>query len=503
MTVVDPLRTLRGFAVPIVIAVVGIGSGDVGLSLRLAPVMLAGALLLGLVPWLTTRWQVTPTQLQVRRGLISRRVVTAPLDRVRSVDLEASLLHRVLGLVKVQVGTGVDDTRIELDALARHEAHALQAWLLAQRAAPAPADHADHAERVAEAAPPTPPVEELARIDWSWLRFAPFSLARLVVVAGTLGVLSQVLDDVDLVSRERVEGVRDFVLAQALAAVLVVGVVGALVAWVALSTIGYVLQWWDLRLVRTDGSLRMTAGLVTTRSTTVEEARVRGVRLSEPPLLRLVGGAELAVLATGVGSGGTTSVLPPSPRTVDVEVGHRVVDAGEADRPLDLPLTGHGPAARRRAHLRALRGVLPPVAAVVAAAVWWVVPPAAAATAVAALLLLALGVGELSWRHLGHALTPAHLVAGAPAASRTRTVLETDGVIGWNVTQGWFQRRAGLVTLTATTAAGPERVVVHDVPRQAALDLATRATPGLLEQFLVGNGVERPGGRSGATAQEP
>ncbi len=83
-------------------------------------------------------------------------------------------------------------------------------------------------------------------------------------------------------------------------------------------------------------------------------------------------------------------------------------------------------------------------------------------------------VAEASYRHLGHALAPdpaapTHLVVGHAQAARVRTVLETDGIIGWVVTESWFQRRLGLVDLVATTAAGAEKVVVHDVPRERAV----------------------------------
>ena len=47
----------------------------------------------------------------------------------------------------------------------------------------------------------------------------------------------------------------------------------------------------------------------------------------------------------------------------------------------------------------------------------------------------------------------------------------------------WFQRRAGLTSLVATTAGGAQRVMVLDVPEAAGVDLARRATPGLVEQF--------------------
>ena len=47
----------------------------------------------------------------------------------------------------------------------------------------------------------------------------------------------------------------------------------------------------------------------------------------------------------------------------------------------------------------------------------------------------------------------------------------------------WFQRRAGLVTLVATTAGGSQRVVVVDVPEDVAVALAGHALPGLVDQF--------------------
>ena len=66
-----------------------------------------------------------------------------------------------------------------------------------------------------------------------------------------------------------------------------------------------------------------------------------------------------------------------------------------------------------------------------------------------------------------------------------RTVLETDGIIGWALTETWFQRRAGLADLVATTAAGAEKVVVRDVPRTRAIELADTATPGVLTAWTA------------------
>ncbi|SEB51982.1 putative membrane protein [Nocardioides exalbidus] len=485
----DPVKAVGQSIVPVVVALVGISQNPRYWPIIL-PIAIVGPVLFGVLPWLTTHYRLTSTQIQVRKGILNKQTSTAPLDRVRSVDLEASLLHRVLGVQKVQVGTGVDDDRITLDALAVADAQALRTTLLHRRSAPEPAtvaeapDAGDDAS--AERAPrPTTYVEPaptvLARIDWSWLRFAPFSLGRLVIVAGAVGLFSQFADNLPIWNEDTATSAWQWITQFALAVVAVVLLVGALLGWLVVSVGGYVVQWWNFLLVREHGSLHLTSGLFTRRSITVEEAKVRGVRLTEPVLMRGVGGAELATLATGV-EDGVTTVLPPCPRGVAIGVGETVLDHSG---PLTEPLVAHGPKAHRRAWFRQVRNSLDVVLVAAVAwwfldfSIWWVV-----ALAVVAVLLGA-AAGEASYRHLGHRLAGDHLVAGSGVLARIRTALETDGIIGWVVTQSWWQRRIGLADLTATTAAGDERVLVRDVRLEVAVALADETTPGLLTGFLA------------------
>lgn len=477
----DPVKAIGQAIVPVVVALVGISQSGGRFGWVILPVAVLGPLLFGALPWLTTHYRLTDTQIQVRRGVLNKNTSTAPLDRVRSVDLEASLLHRILGLQKVEIGTGVDDDRITLDALAAADAHALRTTLLRRREAPeatpgTDADEVDGPVPVPVAAP-----AELARIDWSWLRFAPFSLARLVLLAGAVGVLSQFGDNLPIWNEETARSTWDWVMQFALVAVIAVLAVGGLAVWLVVSVTGYVVQWWRFLLVREHGSLHLTSGLFTTRSITVEEAKVRGVEMTEPLLMRVVGGAELSTLATGV-EDGVTQVLPPCPRDVAIGVGETVL---EHRGPLTDPLVEHGPLARRRAWLRQIRESLVVIAAGAVATWWFDLSWWWVGLGGLALLLVSAAVGEASYRHLGHALAGDHLVAGSGLVARVRTALETDGIIGWVVSQSWWQRRIGLADLVATTAAGHERVLVRDVRLEVAVELADAATPGLLTDFLA------------------
>ena len=73
---------------------------------------------------------------------------------------------------------------------------------------------------------------------------------------------------------------------------------------------------------------------------------------------------------------------------------------------------------------------------------------------------------------------PVTVLAGADVLQRT-------GVIGWNVRQSWFQRRAGLVTLVATTAAGHQAYAAIDIPEPLAIAFADTAVPDLMTPFLA------------------
>ncbi len=76
--------------------------------------------------------------------------------------------------------------------------------------------------------------------------------------------------------------------------------------------------------------------------------------------------------------------------------------------------------------------------------------------------------------------------------TRRRTILETDGIIGWVVSQTLFQRRVGLANLIATTAAGAERVLISDIPLGRAIEVADAATPGVLSAWLPGPPDDSP-----------
>lgn len=474
MLLVYPVKELARF-LPVLLGVfvAGTASGGAAEWWQLAGVSVPVGL--GVLRYVTTSYRIAQGRVELRRGLLNRHVLSTPVDRVRTVDVTAPPVHRLLGLTSVRIGTGTassdDDDRLDLDGLPAERARQLRHDLLL-------------------AGPPgAEPVDELPpavlELDPAWVRFAPFTSSGLVIAAGVVGVLSQVFNslggfDVDT------ERLTDDAGAWSLWVAVPLGVV-ALLALVALFSIGgYVVTNWGFRLSHTGptpgGAWHLRRGLLTTRETTLDDERLRGVVIGEPIGLRLAGAARASAIVTGLDRGQSASsvLVPPAPQAVVARVAGEVLRTGA---PFSARLTGHGPRARTRRYTRALG---PAIALVVVAVVLkvvadlpvWVCVLAAATVPVAG----ALAADRVA--ALGHTLTDGFFVVRSGSLDRRREALELDGVIGWNLRSTWFQRRAGLTSLTATTAGGRQAVTAIDVPEAGAVEVALAATPDLLRPFL-------------------
>ncbi len=490
MLAVHPVMELFR-ALPLLLGLLFIGTRNGGTN-QLWGLMTLGIVVgIGLIRWATTTYRVTEHQVQVRRGLLRRATLTVPRERVRSVDLTAHFMHRLLGLQRLTIGTGQRDQRKEgdlrLDALSTADAHRLRDELLHQRR-PAATRAPSGAATGVTAVTAVTGESELARLRPEWFRYAPFSLYGLATILVAVGLGFRFLNEARLSPDQvgPVRGALDQLRHAPLGLAVAEVAVGVVLLIAIFSTIGYLLAFWGFRLTRTGtGTLHVTRGLITTRAITIEERRLRGVEVGAPALLRLVGGARLVAITTGVRAGagaarGGSLLCPPAPQGTVLAVAQRVLGG---PNPLAAPLTGHGRRAVRRRYTRALWPVLLLVAALAAAAHWLGWPGYLWRDALVLVpLAVLLAAGRAA--SLGHALAGRYLVARQGALNRRHSALADQGVVGWTLRRSYFQRRAGLATLTATTAAGRQHYDVLDVPQSRAVQLADAITPGLLTPFL-------------------
>jgi uncharacterized membrane protein YdbT with pleckstrin-like domain len=411
-----------------------------------------------LIDWLRFEYGIADGRLVVRRGLVRRSLTVVPLDRIRGVDVHSSAVQRVLGIAVLRVdaaATGGRHDEAVLDAVSGAEAARLRLVLLRE----APAAHEP-------AEPHGPGGSTLATLRPSWLLYAPLVGSYLVAPVGLVFALQQYLDDLHLPWFDRVADAINrsrfgpLEIAGLAAAGLAVCAIGA----VATAAVGN----WGFTLARRGGSLVSERGLLSRRQVSLEVARIRGWSLAEPASLRLVGAARLTALVTGLGGENTRrgQLLPLGPASVARAVARQIL-------PFGGELRRHPGAARRR---RLLRATLPwlLLAAVALGLGWWW-----AAVPLAGLAVLGVPLALDRYRGLGHGLDDRAIAVRSGSLRRREAVLERKGVVGWKVRQSFFQRRAGLATLTVGTGAGGFEIidlaaadaagVLHAVsPRQTA-----------------------------------
>jgi putative membrane protein len=510
MLLIHPFQTLiRALPALLALFLARAGSSD---SERWELIALPLVLAYGVARWFTTRYRIDGEQIQLQHGVITKQTTTARLDKVRTVDLTAQIWHRLLGLAKVEISTAGTKDRLVLDALSLTAGRALRAELLHRAEAegapvadavvagmqaagaavvgvqdrpvdpswPAPTG----AAQPAIAAAPTsgePRDEDLLRLDPSWVRFAPFTMSGFLSAAALLGIGTQFANQFSEHGRIY-ESAWSWAVQRGLVAALVLLVIAVIV----LAMGGYVLSFWGFHLSRNRlGSLHARRGLLTTRETSIDSTRLRGVEIGEPAGLRLVRGARLKAVTTGLGhdARARSDVLAPAaPAGIVSDVALAIVGDDAAVRG---DLVAHGAGARRRRYVRAL---VPTSVLAIGLGIltgvfhWW------AGWFVAAALIVALGwaLAHSRYATLGHRVTDRHVVVRSGALDRDRVVLQRDGIVGWTIRESFFQRRAGVATLVMTTGAGRQHYEAIDVTPATAYGVIAEVHPTLVEAFASG-----------------
>lgn len=402
-----------------------------------------------------TRYRIDEHRIERRVRFLASTTTTLSTHRVRNVEITADVVQRRLGLASVKLASGeTDGSRLTLTCLDRDVAERLRHHLLAERA--------------------TAQTSEIARLDPRWVRYAPASFMTPAFGLLAIGLAFQVASWFNAVP-QMVQWIWDRIGSLPIP-VITVGVVALALAIGAIVTVVvFVESWWNLRLDHhRDGSLELRRGLLVGRHTSFDGRRIRGVTLHEPPGFRALRAARLDVVAVGVGIGKdedgkpkqSPALIPASPREIPAGVACSVLGA-------DLPTAfrAHPPAARRRRLLRAVFAtaaltVIALLPALIWTWLWWI--PLVALTVVGA---VALWVALDNYRGLGHAIQETQVALRKGSLLRRTDVLTRDGILGWNIRRTPFQRRAGLVTMIATSAGGSGTFRLPDVAASDAAHL--------------------------------
>lgn len=448
--------------------------------------------------WVFTRYRITESQVEIKTGLLLRRHRSIQRDRIRSVDIQAKLRHRVGRLRVVQIGAGqqssAGESALLLDALSVHDALALQQHLRTNQvpaataaqlpdAPEATAPQNTQAHSSAELAP-----QVLVSFRPGWFIYNMFNIWAFVIAAGLSWGLYWLLTSINIDVNEFILALADWealgVLPTILIALLALGIFGALGMGVS-----FFPEYWNFELARVHKAsstmLRTRRGLFTTVEINRDEQRVRGLTLSEPVLWRWLGVCDSHLVTTGLdvhSMSDPAAILPRGPRKAHWATASQIL--AQSPDPFAATLNKH-PAAALRRRLVWAAGISAFVSLVLGALVYFQISSPSVLWVLAVLWPLSLLAAFVAYRALGHGICGDYLVTRSGLLARATTVLQRSSVSTIVIRESLLQRRLRLRTVSAKTAAGYGAYDTPDIPSDHALDFARQCAPGILEPFVV------------------
>jgi putative membrane protein len=443
--------------------------------------MLAALILVGIIglvvrvlSWQRFHYSFDGEVLRVSEGVLSRNHRALDVARIQQVEIDRSLLQRLLGLAALRVETAgsSSEVEVELRVVPEPDAVALRTAVRESKrqvtGTPAATDPAGE----------EPPRQVVLRVPLRHVVLGAVTGVRLLVfpavIAGAFQFLGQATD-------EWIDDAISFLLEEGVVApgggmpgltlgtgLLLAGVVLAL-SLVTAVVVG-ILRDARFRIERIDDDLHVSRGLLSTRDSVLPLRRIQLVQVQRNWIRRPLGYGSVRILSAGGSGDADRRVTVPLLPDADVPALLREVYPGIDGAPA---LTGHPRPAVRRAIFRWLRSVTVPLAAV------WLIPwPLLETARVPALVLLPLAVvlGIVEYRHLAHGVGDRIVASRQGALSVTTSLAPLVKVQAVSTRANYFQRRLGLATVQAHVAGPGGDVEVLDCGARRARDLQALLT---------------------------
>jgi putative membrane protein len=456
------------------------------LTLAVLAVIAVAGLVFRVLAWQRFRFSFDGDVLRVDSGVLSRNHRSLDVARIQQVEIERSLLQRLLGLAAIRVETAgsASDPEVDLRVLPEADAVALRDAVRAskERLVGTSANDTDGQEP----ADGDGPGRTVLVVPLAHVMLAAVTGARLLVLPAVLGgafqfVGQQVTQFVDRITDELVtRGVttspgelftapRWPVIATFAAAAVVLSVIAA-------ALVG-ILRDGNFRIVRIADDLHISRGLLSTRDSVVPLQRIQLVEVERNWLRRVLGYATLRIRSAGGSTGASGRLTIPLVAEADIDSLLGDMLPGVDGVP---PLRRHPGTALRRALFRWLRP-----AVLLAAALWLLTTQVPFLTlpfegvlrwGVLALLPINAALAVIEYRQLAHGSSPLVVASRRGALSVTTTLAPVVKVQAVSSRRSLFQRRLGLATLVAHVAGPGARLEVLDAASEDTTELQARLT---------------------------
>lgn len=400
------------------------------------------------------RYELTEDALTIRSGVISRRVVEIPVNRIQNIDVTHGYIQRLLGIAEVRVETAGDTQDANIRVLGKDEA-------LELRRAVEDTDETDNDDRTLF----TLKLRELGILSFFSIDFT--ALALILSVFSLLPVFN--IDTVTVI--------KSLINFSSPSTALIAVLVLSFAVWFS-GALEKFTRYSRFHLKYSGDTLYYSHGLLRKHESSIPLRKIQTVTIKEPLLARLLGYASLSIQTAGYAPNeeGESQVMVPLAKRRRVRVLAREIhDYGDKEL---IPLPRK---ARRRYITRYLAIILALTALLWLVSVeFGVLNPGSFAWYVPlAYLPIAPAAAHMKWSSRGYSLRNDCMVTRKGYWTRETRIVPLHRVQNVIQTRNPFQRRLGLASLTIDTAGSYESAVATDIETETADALLIDVNRGL------------------------
>ncbi|MEC8380672.1 MAG: PH domain-containing protein [Myxococcota bacterium] len=393
-------------------------------------------LLRTLTHFLTLRYRIHESQLEVKEGLVFQKFRSLSPNRIQNTEVVQNPLHKLMGLVELRIETAGSSSDGLISAITRDTADAL----ISELQVLSKADTTETDEPTKDAPVTKPDFES------GLLEAVLFGLSKRT--AGTIAVLSivgmELLSVLEPQDAQEVTRALDWTTTIGLFLIAFGG------SWLW-SAGRAVLNYGVFRIYLKATSLKSEEGLLTRRKIEIPRSKIQLLTFSQPLMRRLMGYGSLyietAALGMADGEVRASEVVVPM-----LEIGQFPQFTQKVTPYLDVKMEAVElkPAHPRAFYRMAIGGMMR--SAAIAGFLLWYLNPSPVAWLTLLLIPLAIVSAYLDWSRQGWLITPKTIMARWGFFSRSTILLARDKIQSVHLTQTPIMRWHGLGRIVISVA---------------------------------------------------
>jgi putative membrane protein len=283
--------------------------------------------------YLRFSYRITPKEIIIQSGVLTRKNRSIPIERVQNIQIEQSLIPRLTGTAKVKIETaGSAATEGVLEYVSLAEARRLRSIIRSFKAETAEdSAAADAGEDVSAEGDAVPLFSmSLGRVMLSGA--FRFSLVYIAVIFSAIELLNPDPNDIARwMSRGELNGIFETAMSSPWLAGVATVIAASLFGWLT-GILVNLNKYYNFRLWREGNKLRFRRGLLTLSEGTIPLKKVQALILHTNPVMRFFGWYALEVQTVGldVEEQGHRVVMPFARKPEILPIARRI-------RPFDPP----------------------------------------------------------------------------------------------------------------------------------------------------------------------